>query len=411
MRVLLVEDDLAIQDEMKSLIKDEVISLHVASNGQEGYEFYVTYKPDIIITDERMPIMNGLEMSEKIKKENPNQAIVLFTALRDTKTLEKAININIDKLVLKPLNDFSIFLEKLGSIANNISAEKQLKSYLHQLSEKNKIIDEHVMYSVSDLDGNVTEASNAFLDLSGFSIEEVVGKNHSIFKTQESQKQIFIDMWDDLNNDKTWRGELENRTKDGVNYWIKAVIVPCFNEEGIKVGYTAIKEDMTDKKRIEFLSEHDTLTGIYNRRKLEMELLRYKDKVDRYHIECCLILVDIDKFKNINDSFGHLIGDKILKEFTNILNINIRKTDILARWGGEEFMIIVPYLDCKSASVLAEKLRGEIESFEFTKNIKITSSFGVSFLAYDKTINDAISNVDKALYKAKSNGRNLVSMI
>ncbi len=411
MSVLFVEDNVDMQNEMKNILNDEVKCLHVASNGQEGYELYCEVQPDIIITDENMPLMSGLEMSEKIKKENPNQSIVLITAIEDILILKKALDIKIDKLCLKPLADLEVFIANLESIAKNIRDYQKTLKEAHSFHENNRIIDEFVLLSTSDLDGNIVEISSAFLNLSGYKREELIGKNHSIFKSPESSTKMFSQMWAGLINDKTWSGQLKNRAKDGTEYWIKTLITPIYDSTGIKIGYKSIKENITDKKRVEFLSEHDTLTGVYNRRKIEEELLRYKDKIDRYEIDCSVIFIDLDKFKDINDKFGHLVGDDILKEFTNVINNNLRKTDILARWGGEEFMIITPHLDVKSAFVLAEKLRKEIESFEFIQKIKITSSFGLSFFTKDKTINDVINEADKALYKSKSNGRNLVSTL
>jgi len=410
MVLLFVEDDLQIQSMVKDIIKDEVKEFHLASNGREGYDLYMEKKPDIIITDEKMPILNGLDMAIKIREHNENQYIILFTAMNDIDTLKRVINLNIDKLILKPLLNLEAFLENLEDIATNISIQNEIKKQNYELKEKNKIIDEYVLSSISDLDGNVVDVSSAFLKISGYKREEVIGKNHNIFRSKIYDKNLFADMWKILSKDLSWKGELKNRAKNGDVYWIKTVIAPLFDESGVKIGYKSIKEDITDRKKIEYLSEHDTLTGLYNRRKIERDLENYKDKIDRYNIECSLILIDLDKFKEVNDKFGHLVGDNILKEFAKIIQKKIRKTDTVARWGGEEFMIIIPHLNIEDTCRLAEKLREEIESYTFEKNIKITASFGLSSLGNYKTINDTVRQADEALYTSKRNGRNLVSI-
>lgn len=410
MIVLFVEDDLYTQENIKMILEDEVKELHIASNGEEGLKFHKSINPDIVIADECMPILSGLDMIKKIQKFNPNQSTVLFTALSDTKTLSKAINLNIDKLVLKPLEDFEIFLSKLKEIAKKINIQRELERQKFQLEEQNKIIDRYVLSSVSDLNGNVVDISSAFLELSGFTKKEVIGKNHSIFRAKEYSKEVFEEFWEVLKAGKQWKGELKNLTKEGKVYWIKTVIAPLFDKNGEKIGYKSIKVDITDKKYIESLSEHDSLTGLYNRRKIEEYLTKYKEKVDRYDIDCSVVMIDIDDFKLINDQMGHIVGDKILEEFSNLMRNNLRKIDIVARWGGEEFLLLLPHIDLEQGFELAEKLRQSVESNMFTNNIKVSSSFGISKLTSSKTVMQTIDEADRAMYQSKENGKNRVSI-
>jgi len=408
MKILYVEDDLLMQEIIIEMLEDEVEELHVAENGQEGYYLYEDLKPDIVITDEIMPVLSGLDMAIKIKQKNPKQKIVLLTAFSDLTTLKKAINSDIDKLFIKPLTDFADFLAKLEDIANHISIEKDNAYKNQMLKEKDKMVDESVIYSSSDLDGNVIDISKAFLELSGYSKEEVLGRNHNIFRGQDYDKEVFKKMWKALVANQQWKGEIKNLTKDGVEYWIDVKIEPLYDESGKKIGYKSIKKDITAIKKVEFLSEHDPLTGIYNRRKIDEELKKYKNQMDRYDTECSIIITDLDKFKEVNDKYGHTIGDKILQEFSKVLKQNIRTTDIVARWGGEEFMIIAPNLNINAAYNLAEKLRKKIESHIFYNNLKITSSFGISLLKKEKDILESINEADNALYSSKKQGRNMV---
>ncbi len=164
-------------------------------------------------------------------------------------------------------------------------------------------------------------------------------------------------------------------------------------------------------KKLEQISITDKLTQIYNRVKLDDFLEQQEALYQRYQREYSIIMIDIDFFKRVNDQYGHLTGDKILINFSKILENNIRITDILGRWGGEEFMIISPKTDTDEAYILAEKLRAAILKHSFPLIGSITASFGLSERNNDKnsTLNELISQSDQALYDAKASGRNCVN--
>lgn len=164
-------------------------------------------------------------------------------------------------------------------------------------------------------------------------------------------------------------------------------------------------------KKLNELYLTDKLTGLYNRFKIDKELSLQKDNIDRNDsYSCGLILIDIDYFKSINDTLGHLVGDCILKDISKLLKNNLRKTDIIGRWGGEEFLIILPFTSKDIAKKIAENLRVLIEenNFSYKMNRKITISIGVTEFSKSKSVEDTLLLVDNLLYKAKENGRNRV---
>lgn len=164
-------------------------------------------------------------------------------------------------------------------------------------------------------------------------------------------------------------------------------------------------------KKLNELYLTDKLTGLYNRFKIDKELSSQKDNIDRNDsYSCGLILIDIDYFKSINDTLGHLVGDCILKDISKLLKNNLRKTDIIGRWGGEEFLIILPFTSKDIAKKVAENLRVLIEenNFSYKMNRKITISIGVTEFSKSKSVEDTLLLVDNLLYKAKENGRNRV---
>ncbi|MCD4757485.1 MAG: diguanylate cyclase [Arcobacteraceae bacterium] len=155
----------------------------------------------------------------------------------------------------------------------------------------------------------------------------------------------------------------------------------------------------------------DFLTKLYNRRKFD-SLIEYEIKqIQRYNDkDLSLILLDIDGFKYINDSYGHDVGDIILKDIAKIIKLSIRESDVSCRWGGEEFAICLSHTDINDSLLVAQKIRQTIESFTFTQELKITCSFGVSQLHSADTYIELFKRADEALYKAKNNGKNRVEI-
>jgi diguanylate cyclase (GGDEF)-like protein len=155
-------------------------------------------------------------------------------------------------------------------------------------------------------------------------------------------------------------------------------------------------------------AEIDYLTNIYNRRATQQILIQQFNQFKRYNSVCSLILLDIDYFKMVNDNYGHETGDKVLQSVTSILKTQLRKTDTLGRWGGEEFLCVLPNTNKEKATEVAEKLRNAIARNKIV-DIACTISLGVKmFDKNDNTVDEAIKHADDALYKAKHNGRNSV---
>lgn len=182
-------------------------------------------------------------------------------------------------------------------------------------------------------------------------------------------------------------------------------------EDTVNKHQTELSEHMLTIKELEQLAETDPLTSLVNRRKFH-EMLEYEaERTLRYQFSLALIMCDIDYFKRINDSFGHDVGDEALKIFAKKITKSIREVDIFARWGGEEFMILMPNVNIDNASSVAEKLRELIEMTDIENIDSFTASFGVTDFKASDTINSFIKRADDALYKAKESGRNRVVVV
>lgn len=183
-----------------------------------------------------------------------------------------------------------------------------------------------------------------------------------------------------------------------------------------KLFYQVVKyniERETILQEMQLLATMDALTNIYNRRKIEELMLFEVERFQRYQIPFSIILADIDHFKRFNDTYGHDVGDEALMDVARLLGENIRKFDYIGRWGGEEFLIILPGIKLHEASITAEKLRTVIEEYNpdyLNKGDRISISMGVIEYTQDMDVKSVFKEVDMLLYKAKSNGRNRVEV-
>ncbi len=168
------------------------------------------------------------------------------------------------------------------------------------------------------------------------------------------------------------------------------------------------------QKQLQLFASNDSLTGLFNRRYILERIEEKLPEIKRHQLDCCFVMIDIDYFKNINDQYGHLVGDEILRSVSQLLKKGVRQGDIVSRYGGEEFLILLPMTDLSSAEILVERLRFAIEVQQCSiqgHDVSVTASFGIAQHELQDDADKTISRADKALYQAKTKGRNcIVSM-
>jgi len=294
-------------------------------------------------------------------------------------------------------------------ITESKKIQKQIENYV-------KLIDENIITSSTDLDGIILSASQAFCEISEFSKEELIGQNHRIIRHPDMPKEIFEDMWEKIINDKVWEGEIKNTTKSCGFYWVHNKIYPIYDETNTKTGYTAIRQDITDKKIIEEISITDGLTHIFNRRHFNETFPNSISSAKRNDELVCFLLMDIDHFKQYNDNYGHQAGDDVLIQFAACLKKNIKRAgDVAFRLGGEEFGIIFKSDTQEKALEFANTIRENIENLHIEHKYNsaspyITASMGLVCKNANriKNMDEAYKEADDLLYEAKEGGRNRV---
>lgn len=322
-------------------------------------------------------------------------------------------------------------------ILRDVTERKQTELRLLQL---HKAVEQSpVSVVITDIKGNIEYVNPFFSQLTGYQINEVFGKNPRIIQSGNTSPETYAEMWKTIRSGRVWRGELLNKKKNGEPYWEVEMIAPVIDSDGVIVNYIAIKEDITQQKEsasrlreaydrleeqmkeIQGLQDElreqairDPLTGLYNRHYLKEVLGRELSRAMRERYAISFILLDIDHFKHINDTYGHAAGDSVLKELADYLAEFTRTGDIVCRYGGEEFLVALPNTKEQDAFLIADRLRQSIqESPVYVKldAIPITISAGISEFPthgqYEALILEA---ADKALYHAKHNGRNQVAL-
>ena len=266
---------------------------------------------------------------------------------------------------------------------------------------------------VTDANLKIISVNPAFTETTGYDPTEALGRNPGMLSSGRHSPRFYEEMWDALKAQKHWRGELWNRRKDGELYVQRATISVIENERGQVTNYVCVFADITREKRaaeqVQFRATHDALTGLPNRLLLNDRILHALKNAARDHDMVAVLFIDLDGFKPVNDSLGHLVGDKVLQWVADRLRHAVREGDTVARIGGDEFVVVALLAHHEGD---AEKVAGKIletlcEPFEVeSSKITIGCSIGIAiYPEHGETAETLIQNADEAMYRAKRAGR------
>lgn len=273
-----------------------------------------------------------------------------------------------------------------------------------------KKFDSQVIASKTDLDLNITWVSEALLKISGYEAEDLLGQPVSKLLDPHLGYELYPEILTTIDKCGSWRGTVRHVGKGPKYYWVEALVEPLLDDEGERCGYIQIRQDITHQKRLEELWMTDHLTGLHNRQSVDQLWEREILRSTRYGDIFSVLLIDIDLFKRVNDEYGHLVGDEILFQFAQLLKQVSRDTDHIGRWGGEEFIVLIPNTNLSSAVLMAEKLRETIEQFKFSTVGSLTASIGLATYRNGMSQEELFRVADRALYQAKARGRNRVEV-
>jgi len=302
---------------------------------------------------------------------------------------------------------------------------------------------------ITDLEGTIEYVNRTFCALTGYALSEVFGQQVSMMRSGLLPDQFFQDIWARLRKGEDWAGELQGRKKNGECYWEQASISPIRDDTGAICHFLKIAEDITQRKllenellasvdtlrtseanlqatcrqlaataralkksqrKLQRLSQEDALTGLLNRRGFKLELRRVKALAERERHSIGFLIIDIDHFKQINDLYGHAIGDHILKSVADLLRAHLRASDLICRFGGDEIVVALPATDEEATRLTANRLLRAVRQHDFSKG-QTTLSVTVSIGAACKpplrghSVEKVLKLSDHALYCIKKKGR------
>ena len=450
-RVLVVDDILPNVKLLEAKLSSEYYEVLTAMNGEEALKKVAEESPDIVLLDIMMPGMDGFEVCTRIK-ENPESAhipVVMVTALTDAQDKVRGLESGADDFLSKPINDTALMARvrslvrlkmstdewrvrdqtanQLGVVDNSSSAQTvptdkanvlvvEDKDFeLRKIQESLGVENHHVMGAENGAEAMELVATHDFdLLIISLNLQEEDGlRLCSHLKSNERTRAVpllMIGGEDDM--DRIAHG-LEIGAHD-------YILRPVERNELLARARTQIRRKrFQERLRATYeislsMALTDSLTGLYNRRYLEVHLEKLLEKNQTSKKSLAVLLIDIDHFKPVNDTYGHKAGDEALKIFSQRLQENVRSFDLVARLGGEEFVVILPDVSEQRSLMVAERLRRAIAATKFDVGveagpIEITTSIGGTIIDFgEHQVQDVLDRADKALYEAKESGRNCV---
>lgn len=317
-----------------------------------------------------------------------------------------------DFLIAQSLVMLEEMSDDLSFALDNIERETRRRRTEEKLRKLSRAVEQSVnAVMITDRQGVIEYVNPWFTLITGYSSEEAIGKTPRLLKSADTSPETWQRLWKTVLSGSEWRGELRNTRKNGERYWSQSVISPLKDDAGEITHFVAVSDDVSTRKQAEQtirrLAFHDALTGLPNRRRLIDAL---QQAVARPGARFGLMLFDLDRFKTVNDSLGHEMGDMLLQEIARRLDTTMREGDLLARMGGDEFGVIVqdvsgPEEMARRADDLAALLR---EPFHLDGHeLFVTVSTGITLHPADGgDAETLVRNADTALYRAKDGGRN-----
>jgi len=416
-----------------------ITHLYSLKNEKELYAFrYAVEHSDntIVITDPQRHITFVNEVFERATGYTREEAIgqnpnILKSGKQDD-NFYKELNIKLDKgekwegEFINKRKDGSLYYEKASIVP--VFLNKKLISYLAIKLDITKYVEQNTKLAqaasifenteeaiiIADSHGKVISINRAFTNIYGYVIEDIQGKNLNLLHSGLQDKNFYKNMWNQITEKGLWRGKIINKTKAGENIPIWATIKQITDASGKIVNFSAIQTDLREiessQAKADYLAYHDSLTGLYNRANFEEYLAHALFMAKRNENMLAILFIDLDRFKVINDTLGHDIGDQVLITVATRLEKTLRDSDFISRWGGDEFVVILENINSASdtaivATNIVDALKEPMEINEH--HLVTTASIGIAlFPENGEDANTLIKHADSAMYQAKDMGKN-----
>ncbi|SEP93952.1 PAS domain S-box-containing protein/diguanylate cyclase (GGDEF) domain-containing protein [Ectothiorhodospira magna] len=311
---------------------------------------------------------------------------------------------------ITPIRDGQGRITHFVSVQRDLTEKKKVENDRNLMANALEANSDQVL--MTDREGHIVYVNRAFEDQTGYRREEIIGQTPSLLRSGHHDHAFYDEMWHTLASGQPFRATFVNRAKDGSEFHLEQTVTPVRDDFGEITHYMSTGKDISDRVRMEQtlrrMATIDLLTGLPNRSFGEQLLEREWHRQARYQEGLSLIMADIDHFKSINDEHGHDAGDQVLAQVGKQLQALVRRTDSAIRWGGEEFLILVPRANLEQAIELAERIRLGIRCQHHPGVGRVTMSFGVACYQPDDSRKSLLRRADQTLYAAKEAGRDRV---
>lgn len=392
--------------------------IFTAISAKEALKILLTQEIDLILLDIMMPELDGYEAAKLILKNKKTKdiPIIFLTAKQDQDTISKCYEVGGAEYLSKPYNEQELFVRIKFHLemAQNRRVLKLERKFAQDILDMQ---DNLVVISDGKRAIKINRAVAKLFYLT--SIDNFLNEYLCICHTFIAEDGYFHlglvkegELWIDVLLEQLKSKNIQVLIKDEESSQLKTFDLKAkvFANDYL-ITLTDITSFDAQSKTNEHEASYDNLTNIYNRAKFNELFLRQIEKAKNSGDAFALMMLDIDYFKTVNDTYGHLVGDAVLVQMTNLIKKNIRDSDIFARWGGEEFVLLLPHVSLKKAQGIANFLRIHIETEKFSEIDKMTCSFGVTLYKDGDCIETIIKRADLALYQAKNSGRNRVCIV
>ena len=446
-KILIVDDEPLNVKLLAAMISSDQYDTVCAYSGEEALEIVTDLPPDLILLDIMMPGLNGYELT-RILKSDPERRdipIVLVTAFGGTEFEIKGLEAGADEFLNKPVNKTEL-LARTKSLLRLRQYKEQIKTRTCSMNsitcqnKDNEIVENEIdLPSILIVEDNKIDAKLLQRYLQGEPYQIKFAKDGEEAISRAQQERIDVILLDLILPNKngfevcsylkemestqniqivaiTGLSDLDSKLK-GIELGVDDYLIKPVNMHILRtrvkslVKKKALLDNLCDRYEMAVNSAiTDKLTGLYNRRYFDHFLDLEIKRSLRQKSHLALLMIDIDNFKKVNDTFGHLFGDKLLNKMGDLLKTETRDTDIVARYGGEEFAIVMSNTGLKEALQIAERIRQSIQAYSFDiKNCSTTVSIGIAMYPLDaNSFNELIEKSDNSLYKAKHDGKNRV---
>lgn len=415
---VLIVDDQPDNVEVLGGTLSEQCEVSFALSGIEALARVADDLPDLILLDLMMPEMDGYAVIAELKRDPRSREIpvIFVTARTDADSERQALAAGAVDFIHKPINP-DVVLARVNTHLQIARQNRRLAEQLETLRVLSTAIEQcPASVMITDADVVIQYVNPYFEQISGYCAAEALGRKPSFLKSGQTDPSVYKSLWESLIKGQAWRGEMVNRRKNGELYIEESHIAPVKNAAGEIAHYVALKLDVTRRKeaeeKLDHLAHYDPLTDLPNRS-------LFFDRVERALAMACregyllaLMFIDLDKFKPINDCYGHAVGDRVLQEVALRIKNCLRNSDTAGRVGGDEFVVLLAKIAAdEDALQVGEKLRQALCTPILVDGLELSVSSSIGIAIYPCHGEDALClarHADQAMYQAKQGGRDRV---